>query len=63
MPDNEVVAREQLKQAGYKFADAIRAYEEAATALMAVDFNRGLTVAQWAKALRIKQGEMNLEGA
>lgn len=63
LADADVAARELLKQAGYKFADAIRAYEEAAVALMGVDFNRGLTVAQWAKALRIKQGEMNLEGA
>jgi hypothetical protein len=59
----EFIARETLKSAGFKFAEAIKLYESAAAKLMEVDFNRGLTVAQWAKALRVRQQEQQLEGA
>lgn len=59
----EASAREMLKEADRLLTQAIRAYEQAAPAMMGVDFNRGLTVATWAKALRVKVTEMKLEGA
>ena len=60
---SEAHARKILADAEAAFIKAIAGYEIAAQLMMAVDFNRGLTVATWAKALRVKITEMKLEGA
>lgn len=63
MSATEIEAREMVKDAGITLAKAVRAYEEAAVALMACNFKRGMTVATWAKDLRARMDQMNLEGA
>lgn len=60
---SESMARQALAHAEKSLLGAIAGYELAARAMMAVDFNRGLTIATWAKALRVKSIEMKLEGA
>lgn len=60
---SEEHARKMLATAEESFVKAIAAYELAAMMMMGCDFNRGLTVATWAKALRVKLTEMKLEGA